>query len=422
MLAAAPSLAQGATGDPAALRAEIDSVYQQLLVDPSDRALNRRMIDIAVQLNDYDAAIGAVERLIFYDPSNAALQLEAARFYMQIDSYAAAAGYLKDAQALPDLDAAQRSEVATLLAQAKRETEPSPWSGFGQIGARYQSNANHGSVALGLSEPLPFEKPEADWNSFALGTLGLAEPVTDNLSIEATVSGYYADQAKINRLDLGFAEATVGPRLTTEDGGLSIKPFAIVQGILLGDEPYQSAYGGGVVTRLTFEEGWWVEPTFEYKNRSYYNSDDYPDATDQTGDFFTYAVDFNAEVTDNIAVLSRLAFYNNQAAADYQSYDQYTVSLAMLIGFDLLGVEDWSLSPFARYSYTSFKGIAPTEAYAALDTKRRDNLWSVGANLEIPLRENIAFGVAVEYSKNVSNLDRDDYENLSVIFGPQGRF
>ncbi|MEQ8700188.1 MAG: hypothetical protein RLT05_26960, partial [Bauldia litoralis] len=91
MLAAAPSLAQGATGDPAALRAEIDSVYQQLLVDPSDRALNRRMIDIAVQLNDYDAAIGAVERLIFYDPSNAALQLEAARFYMQIDSYAAAA-------------------------------------------------------------------------------------------------------------------------------------------------------------------------------------------------------------------------------------------------------------------------------------------------------------------------------------------
>jgi len=58
-------------------------------------------ITVAMALEDYDAAIGAVERLIFYDPDNAALQIEAARLYMQIKSYAAASGYLTEVKALP---------------------------------------------------------------------------------------------------------------------------------------------------------------------------------------------------------------------------------------------------------------------------------------------------------------------------------
>ena len=417
-----PGLAQGAVGDSASLQAELDKIYQSLLVDPSDAKLNRRMIDIAVQLQDYDAAIGAVERLIFYDPTNAALQLEAARLYMQIESYAAAAGYLKEAVALPGLTAEQRADATTLLAKANRATRPSPWSGFGQVGMRYQTNANHGSVALGLSEPFPFEKPTADWNTFALGTLGLAEPVDDNLSIEASVSGYYADQQIVDRLDLGFAEGIVGPRITNDDGTLSLKPYGLVQGISLGEAPYQFAYGGGALVRWTFADGWWIEPQYEYKDRTYYNTDDYPEATDQTGIFNTYAVNMNGQVTDQIVWSGRFAFHQNDAAASYQSYDQYVATIAFDIGFDLFGIEDWSVSPFASYSYTDFKGIAPPEKYASLDTRRNDKLWIVGANLEIPLREKIALGLAIEYSKNISNLDRDDYEDLKVVIGPQGRF
>src|SRR5258706_1706213 len=101
-------------------------------------------------------------------------------------------------------------------------------------------------MGWGGKGPLPSDKPAPDWNSFALGTLGLAEPVTDNLTVEGSISGYYADQAKIDRLDLGFAEITAGPRVATDDGALSLKPYAIAQGILLGDDPYQSAVGGGL--------------------------------------------------------------------------------------------------------------------------------------------------------------------------------
>jgi hypothetical protein len=422
LLALAPSLALGASGDSGSLRGELDTIYQRLLGDPSDRALNRRLIDIAVQLNDYDAAIGAVERLIFYEPGNAALQLEAARFYVQIKSYAAAAGYLKGALELPNLTGGERKEASDLLAVTDRETRPSPWSAFIQAGARYQTNANNGSAELGLNEPLPFQKPKEDWNSFALGTLGLAEPINKNLGIESSLSGYYADQDEIDRLDLAFAEITAGPRFTTDKGELSLKPYALAQGISLGNDPYQAAFGGGVLTRWTFADDWWIEPQFEYKNRSYYNSDNYPLATDQTGELFTYAVNFNGRLSDNVGWSSRLAFNNNDAAAAYQSYDQYFANIGVQIGFDLFGVENLLFSPYAGVTMTNFNGIAPPEKYAGLDTIREDFQWVVGANLEVPLREHIALGLAVEYAKNRSNLDRDDYENLKVVIGPEGRF
>ena len=422
LLALAPALALAASENPAPLRAELDAIYQRLLSDPSDRALNRRLIEIAMQLEDYDAAIGAVERLIFYDPNNVELQLEAARLYLLIKSYAAASGYLKDAVALPGLTDAQRDQAATLIRQADRGARGSPWSGFGQVGARYQTNANIGSVELGLNEPFPFEKPQPDWNSFALGTLGLDAPVNKNVSVEGSLSGYYADQRIVDRLDLGFAELMVGPRFSTDDQALSVKPYGLVQGILLGDAPYQAAYGAGALLRWIFADGWWVEPQFEYKNRTYYDSVDYPDATDQTGEMFTYAVNFGGTFSEDVTWISRVGYNNNHAAKSYQSYDQYFANVGVQIAFDALGTENWSFSPFATISYTNFKGIAPPEEFAGFATMKEETYWGVGANLEIPLRESIALGVAVEYNQNISNVDRDDYDNFKVVIGPQGRF
>jgi hypothetical protein len=40
----------------------------------------------------------------------------------------------------------------------------------------------------------------------------------------------------------------------------------------------------------------------------------------------------------------------------------------------------------------------------------------------VPINENVALGLGIEYNRNQANLDRDDYENLKVVIGPQGRF
>ena len=422
VLAFVPASAGAAVENAAALRGELTAVYQRLLVNPSDIALNRRMIEIALALEDYDAAIGAVERLIFYAPDDAALQIEAAEYYLKIDSYAAAAGYLQDAVVLPGLTEAQLAEVDALLAQAERGVRGSPWSGFGQVGLRYQTNANIGSVELGLNEPFPFDKPEADWNTFALGTLALDAPLSKTVSIEGSLSGYYADQHKVDRLDLGFAELAVGPRLSTEDGALSVKPYGLLQGILLGDAPYQFAYGGGVMARWIFTDGWFVEPQFEYKDRDYYATVDYPDAPDQTGELYTYAVNAGGQFSESVTWLGRFGYADNNAAKAYQSYDQYFANISLQIAFDALGREGWVFTPFGTISYTDFKGIAPPEEFAGFRTMKEELFWGVGANLEMPLRDGLALGLGIEYNRNQANLDRDDYENFKIVFGPQGRF
>ena len=75
-----------------------------------------------------------------------------------------------------------------------------------------------------------------------------------------------------------------------------------------------------------------------------------------------------------------------------------------------------------RFPPRNFKAIAPPETFAGFDTIREETFWGIGANLEVPLRDNMALGVGIEYNRNEANLDRDDYDNFKVVIGPQGRF
>jgi hypothetical protein len=422
LLGLVPVSAVAAVENAAALRGELTAIYARLLVNPADIALNRRMIELALALEDYDAAIGAVERLIFYAPDDASLQIEVAEYYLRIESYAAAAGYLQDAVALPGVTDAEVAAAEVLLAEAVRGARGSPWSGFGQVGVRYQSNANIGSVELGLNEPFPFEKPQPDWNTFALGTLALDAPVTSAVSIEGSLSGYYADQHKVDRLDLGFAELVVGPRLSNQNGALSVKPYGTVQGILLGDAPYQFAYGGGVMARWIFADGWFIEPQFDYKDRDYYDTVDYPDASDQTGELYTYALNAGGQFSESVTWLGRFGYADSNAAKAYQSYDQYFANVSLQVAFDAFGKDGWVFSPFGSVTYTDFKGIAPPEEFAGFETMKEEVFWGIGANIEMPLKDGLSMGLGIEYNRNLSNLDRDDYENLKIVIGPQGRF
>jgi hypothetical protein len=324
---------------------------------------------------------------------------------------------------LPAISADVRMQVMALLGDIERGSRQTGWNGVIQAGARYQTNANIGSAEVGINEPLPFEKPIADFNAFALGTLGVVHPVTKNVTLEASASGYYADQAKVDRLDLGFVEFTAGPRLQSESGALWVKPYGLVQGILLGGSLYQQALGGGVTTRWTFgaDSQLWLEPSFEYKRRVYYESLNYTTATDQTGDLFTYAIASGNRVSDHFVINERLTFGQNRAAGDYNSYDQYSGNISATVDFTH-GAGTWTINPYASVSSFQYKGIAPPEVFAGFDTIRKDVLWTVGTNIETPFVHSSRLGMQLQYSKNDSNLDRYKYNNFLFMVGPLMRF
>lgn len=399
-------------------KAELEATFQRLLVKPSDRVLNRRLVDLATRLKDYDTAIGAVERLIFYSPNDGALHLEAARLYFQINSNAAAAGYLKDALALR-LTPEQRAEATLLMARVDKKVQPRIWDVFFQSGLRYQSNANVGSREF---DPSVFEAPVSDWNSFAATTFSINAPINKNVSFEASASGYYSDQLKVNRLDLGFAEFMAGPRFSTDNGTFSFKPYGVTQGLTLDRSPYQWAVGGGGFFRLTFKEGWYVEPQGEYKQRNYFNSTNYPTATDQDGNVIVGAVNVRATFNEHFAVSGRGSYTRNDASAAFQAYEQFQGNLALLANFDLFGLENWTLSPYGRVSFTNYMGLAPPEVAQQEGPVRSDMQWAAGISLEVPVVDHIKAGVQVEYTRNSSNLNRFIYDNLQVMTGPVLRY
>lgn len=401
---------------------EIDAIYEQLLDDPTDADLNRRLAELALELGDVDAAIGAIERLVFLDPENVALQLEVARLYLRIDSYAAARGYLADAERLPGATPAQRAEIEQLVAEVEDATKPPVFAGLAQVGLRYQTNANVGPAQLGEFETGVFEDPIADFNAFVLGTLAYANRVSDNLIIEGSLSGYYAEQFKVDRLDLGFAELQAGPRLLWHDDRVSVKPYALTQGIMLGADPYLFTYGAGAVASLMVTDSLRLEPEFEYKNRTFYASDDYSTAPTQNGDLFSYTIRGTARLSDRATASARVSYNRNLAAEDYQSHDQVIANLAMTFGFDVLDSTDWEFTPFARLIWTDYKGLAPNEVENALDTIRSDFQWNLGGTLVAPVTAFTSLSAQLMYTSNDSTLSRFTYENLQVTIGPVGRF
>ena len=411
------SWAQTASG---AAQQEFEALFQELLRDPSNRALNLRFIEIALEIGDYEAAIGALDRLLYSEPDNPVYLLQIADAYLALESYPAARGFYDSVLTLPAASPEQRELATSKIAQIENRTRPSPWALYGQAGLRYQTNASSGPD--GLDGVDPDAAAQSDWNAFVVGVLSYNQPVGDG-AIEASLTTYYADQFEIDRLDLGVAELTAGPRLPIASGenmSLSLRPFGLVTGVLLGDDPYLGAYGGGVSARARLADPLTLEPYFEYRNRTYFNSDDYPTATDQTGELFTYAINGYGALGTNLSWSGRGGLRDNDAREAFEGYDEYFADLSLRI---LLGDSDggsgrrWVLTPSGSVEWTDYDAPDPNEMVT-----RSDFEWKAGARLDVPVTDTFGLGVQVQYLRNNSNRAEFDYDNLQVTSGPTVRF
>src|ERR1700731_4317423 len=69
------------------LRAEADALFKRLLVKPNDLDVAFRFSEIETKLGDYEAAIGALERMLFYNPNLPRVKLELGLLYFKLRSY-----------------------------------------------------------------------------------------------------------------------------------------------------------------------------------------------------------------------------------------------------------------------------------------------------------------------------------------------
>ena len=114
-LLCAPAKAQRIVANP-----EYDAMFAQVLREPANLDLSFRFAEVATATGDYEAAIGALERMLFYNPALPRVRLELGILYFRLGSYEMARSYLKGALAGSDAPPEVRARVEPFLFEIDR--------------------------------------------------------------------------------------------------------------------------------------------------------------------------------------------------------------------------------------------------------------------------------------------------------------
>jgi tetratricopeptide (TPR) repeat protein len=426
-----PAFGQGASPSQAA-NPEYHALFRRMFADPKNMDVTFKFADVAVKSGDYEAAIGALERVLFFNPNLPRVRLQLGVLYFKLGSYRMARSYLEQAQGVPGAPSDVQSEAAQFIAEIDRRLNPQKWSVFAHTGLRYQSNANAGPTGLirSLGQDAlindQFAK-QSDWNWFALfGASYTYDIEGTGVSMEAGLIGYYSKQFKLSQFDLGLIELQVGPRfaLPSIPGG-SIKPYAIAAAASLDSTLYFMAPGAGVLMRFSLGDFAKVEPFVEIRDRTFRDSMAFPTSSQQSGTLTTVGVVAEGAVAGPARWFGRATFDRNDVDAgafNFNGYKRWSVDVGLPVEFSLpWGNDKWQVvvTPIAGYSRANYDGVNLT---VDPNMVREDWEWRVGMLFDVQLYERYGLRTQVQYARNHSNLSNYDFSNFSVTFGPTARF
>lgn len=415
-----------ATGVPVA-PPDYDALFQQMYRSPSNLDISFKFAEQAVARGDYEAAIGALERMLFFNPNLPRVKLELGVLYFKLGSYELARSYFMEAMKgnAPD---EVRGQVTAYLAEIDRRLSRYDYSVFAQAGLRYQTNANvgpDGSLVRALGQDAILDNrfgKTADWNAFQTVATSVAYKInTRGDALEASLLALGSQQFKLSQFNLGLIELVVGPRIAIGQNA-SFKVYGIGDMVWLGDANYFGAAGGGVSARTTVGSAALVEGFVEARHREFFNSSNYPTAGEQTGDLLSTGIVTDVRLTPQLHGILRAGYDQNSAIFDYNSYRRYSIDVAFPFEFALpvFGTpHQFVIAPTLGYSWANYS--APNAIIDPL-VIRNDGEQRYGAIFDAQIYANVGVRTQIQYSKIDSSLPNYRTSNFSVGFGPTLRF
>lgn len=428
--AISPARAQPTAASPS--REQYEQLFLITLKNPSDLDASFKFAQIAAQLNEDEAAIGALERLLFYNPKLSRVRLELGVLYYKLKAYGQARVYFASAVEGEGVPEEVRARAQSFIQEIDRRDNPSQFSGYFQAGARYQSNVNAGPTSLNV-RALGFDAVlnqqfarRNDWNSFFQGGVRHIQTIENGRgdTIETTVSGYISRQNRNPEFDIGLVEITSGPRINLAPDilpGVTFRPYGILNVLSLGRTGYQTGtgYGGS----FSLPTSWAVfEFTGDSRRRSFEDSNKFPVAGQQTGVLSTGTVAAIVPIFDNLRFSGRVSYVDNAANFAFNSYVQQSYDLGLQWEFSPPFFDvplRWTLTPTIGQIWTRY-GVANPLIDPGVN--RRDREFRTGLSLDAPITENIGFGAQVILQNNASTIPNFRYHNWTVIMGPTFRF
>ena len=416
-----------------AVRAEASQsqqhLYDAMIRQPTNYQITIEYVRVASENGDYEAAIGALERLLYYNPSLGRIKYELGTLYYRLRAYEMARRYFLDAQSSRDIDAQTRSNIDGYLAEVDQQTKTSRFAGFVQTGLRYQSNGNLAPTDTfirfgGLDVPSNTSK-HADTNAFALVGLNHDWDLgTQNGDVlETRFAGYLTDQFRFHDFDVGLAELSIGPRIPLGMifPGASIKPYVVGGQTWVGGAKYVSGAGGGVATQFALGPNINVGPGFEWRHVDFNLNEDTPTSVYNTGDWSTISLAASTLI-GRTRIEARAYYRRGTADFDFQAFKQWVGETAVTFDITSMAPSMWrsaSLSPYLRYIRTEFNEPDP---FIDPTTAREDDQWVFGAKFDTTFTKVFGLSATVQYDRTKSSLPNYSQENVSVLIGPTARF
>lgn len=415
----------------AELKREHDALFASVLKDPANVDVSFRYAEVATRLGDFEAAIGALERIIFYNPNLPRVRLELGVLYFRLGSYEMARSYFEAAIAPDDTPVEVRNRVAGFLSEIDRRLQTTQVSVFAQFGMRYQTNANAGPNtpfvrALGFDAVLSNQNTrKKDWNFFGTTSVRYVYDFGNQRGdvFEAMLTGYYSRQFDIVRLNTGLAELNAGPRLALAPDllpGWSVKPYLVGNVISLADNNYLNTGGYGVTFAMPLIVVL-LEPGYEIRRRAFKNSTDITTAKEQRGWIHTSYLNASGPILPDFRYQLRFAHNRVNAFMDYNAYTSNAIDVSLPFEFAGLfeSARKWTIAPFGGFTKTLYDTPNPI---VDPNFRRKDKEFRYGVQLDMPIWKNAGFGAVVQYQNVSSSVRNYNTRNFSVIFGPTVRF
>lgn len=416
----------------AAADPEYQALFNRMFADPQNMEVTFEFAEVATRLGDYEAAIGALERVLYYNPDLAEVKVELARLYLHIGGNQVAQSYIEQAMATPGAAPETVAAARQLLTQGDSGA-PSAFSFILYGGMRYQTNASAGpnrdlarTTAYGGPSLEPVDDMfarAADWNSFILGSAAYSHDFGNGVSVELGLFGYYTKQFDLSEFDVGLVEVQAGPRVAVPlpmVSDSSVKIYAIGTASTLAGSTYYRGAGVGVSSRFRIGEQLQLEPSYEYRDRDFKDSDLNWTSYEQTGKLQILAL-YGGGTLFGLPWLGRVASSWNEIDDpwyDFNSYHRISADLAIPISFSLNWGEaarHFVFTPTAGFTLTDY---AQPNGDIDRDVTREDFEWRVGASLDMQIDANFGVRTSVQYANINSNLPNFDMDNLSVSIGP----
>lgn len=431
MAACCPGVAAQSTTSPisaaSAVQQDYDALFQQMYKNPSDLEMSFKFAEQAVKRGDYEAAIGALERMLFFNPNLPRVKLELGVLYFKLGSFELARSYFQEAIKAADAPDDIRAQVRAYLTEIDRRLARYEFNVFTTAGLRYQTNANLGpsslmvralgqdailNSAFGKSPDASMFQTLAAHYAYKIGTRGDA--------IEASLLGFNSRQYKLNQFNFGLVEVLVGPRFAIGQDS-SLKLYGIGDQVWLGDATYFSAGGAGVSARTPLGDRGILEAFVEHRHRNFSDSTNFPTASQQTGDLLSAVVTSDLRF-GSLHWTARAAFEQNRAAFDYFSYKRYSIDTAFPYAFALpvFGTpHQFVIAPTVGFSWANYDAPNPI-----IDPFQLRNDWEqrYGAIFDAQVYRNVGLRTQVLYTKIDSSLPNFTIDNFSVSIGPTARF